>query len=84
MANTKPIMTLHTTMPCPKCNGRGRVPDPFLIGPALRAERKAARFGLREVARELTISAPYLHDLEHGRRAWTQELIDRYRQIISQ
>ena len=80
MAKPKPIGTLR----CPKCAGRGLVPDPFVIGVALRAERKAARFGLREVARELTISAPYLHDLEHGRRAWTQELIDRYRTIITQ
>lgn len=58
--------------------------DARSVGQTLRAERKRARFGLREVAREMAISAPYLHDLEHGRRAWTQELIDRYRQIISQ
>jgi hypothetical protein len=71
------------TMLCPECKGRGIIPDRS-VGLVLRAERKRARFGLRDVARELTISAPYLHDLEHGRRAWTQELIDRYRQIISQ
>ena len=71
-------------MLCPKCSGKGRVPDFYSIGPVLRAERKAARFGLREVAREMAISAPYLHDLEHGRRVWTQDMIDRYRQIISQ
>ena len=58
--------------------------DARSVGQALRAERKAARFGLREVARQMGISAPYLHDLEHGRRAWTEEMIDRYRQIISQ
>lgn len=72
------------TILCPKCHGKGRLIDPFGIGPVLRAERKRARFGLREVARELAISAPYLHDLEHGRRAWTQEFIDRYRTVISQ
>ena len=72
------------TILCPKCHGKGRTIDPFAIGAVLRAERKIARFGLREVAREMAISAPYLHDLEHGRRAWTQDMIDRYRQIISQ
>lgn len=47
-------------------------PDHTKIGLTLRLLRVKRNLSLREVARRMKLSAPYLSDLELGRRAWTQ------------
>ena len=46
------------------------VPDHAAIGAAARSRREASGKSLRQVARELGISAPFLSDLERGKRNW--------------
>ncbi len=43
-------------------------------GKAARALRLKHGLSLRETARAMGISAPYLCDLEHGRRNWNKKL----------
>jgi len=64
---------------CPRCGGDGVVPKPELM----RGKRKKARRGLNETAKKMKISGAYLCDLEHGRRAWSQDLIERFNNAIT-
>lgn len=48
------------------------VSDHAATGARLRKRREKAKLSLREVARRMSLSAPYLSDLELGRRAWTE------------
>lgn len=68
--------------PCPKCGGTGKIQDDVLVGKALRKERTEAGLNLREIARRMELSAPYVSDLELGRRIWRGELITRYRKAL--
>lgn len=45
-------------------------------GAALRRERVAAGIALRAMARQLGVSAPYLSDIELGRR-WSADVVYR-------
>lgn len=47
-------------------------PDQAQIGKMMRGSREGQNVSLREVARRMKLSAPYLSDLELGRRGWTQ------------
>jgi transcriptional regulator with XRE-family HTH domain len=38
---------------------------------------------LREIAREMKVSAPYLCDLELGRRGWSEDLRLRFKRAVS-
>ena len=71
-------MTKRDTLPCPRCNGTGRLPDDRVMGAAMRKRRERAGLSLRELARRLKLSAPYLSDLEVGRRHWNAKNIKRY------
>jgi transcriptional regulator with XRE-family HTH domain len=51
-------------------------------GRRLRALRKAANKGLREVAAIIGYSPAYLSDLELGRRQWNEYLIERFKQAV--
>lgn len=77
---------MHTvnlpTIACAHCDGTGQVPDSRKIGIQLRSARKKHRVGLREIARRLELSSGYLHDLEHGRRNWTEEMIRNYQAAL--
>jgi len=37
---------------------------------------------LRQMATCLDFSVSYIHDLEHGQRAWTWLLIERYKKAV--
>lgn len=67
---------------CPKCNGSGKILDSGLVGETLREQRKSARLSLRLVAGRMNISAPYLNDLELGRRNWSEVLIKSFRNAL--
>lgn len=72
------MMSMADYKLCPNCGGDGVVPK----GGSLRLERKQARRGLRETAIRMGISAPYLCDLELGRRDWNSGLVEKFRKAI--
>lgn len=47
-------------------------------GMRMRELRNSRQISLRSVATEMGYSAPYVGDLELGRRHWTKELARRY------
>ena len=60
------------------------VPNPLLApGWKLRERRQRHGVTLRALARAMRISAPYLHDLEHGRRTINPTLRGRYRAALA-
>ena len=67
---------------CPRCNGTGEIPDDRVIGSQLRKLREDAGLSLREVARRLNYSAAHVSDLELGRRGWSEQRIQAYKQAI--
>lgn len=46
-------------------------------GSIMRRERMSAKLSLRELARRMKISAPYLSDMEHGKRRYSIEMAKR-------
>ena len=48
----------------------------------MRALRKAAGKGLRQIAGAMDFSPAYVSDLELGRRGWSEELIERYKKAV--
>lgn len=52
--------------------------DHIATGAALRERRKAAGVSMREMARRMGLSAPYVGDLELGRRAWTADRVANF------
>ncbi len=47
--------------------------DHKATGEKARLYRKAKRFSLRQVAKEMKLSPPFLSDLERGNRNWTHD-----------
>ncbi len=58
-----------------------RIPPPEL-GPLLRAARLRAGLGLRETARRVEISHPYLLRLESGERCPSQAIADALAEVL--
>jgi predicted transcriptional regulator len=58
------------------------VPDQKAVGFEMRRIRMHFGISLRAVARELTISAAYLSDLELGKRYWAQYLKLRFMDAV--
>lgn len=56
--------------------------DHVATGERMRKCRCEAKISLREMARRLGYSAPFLSDLELGRRNWSQEIAGKYAAII--
>lgn len=73
---------LKGTKECPHCDGTGRVLDEKAVGALMRTVRKAKGVSLREAARRLHWSAPYICDLEYGRRGWTTDKQNKYLKAI--
>jgi len=59
-----------------------RVTDNVATGMLAREIRERHQVSLRAVARELNLSAPYVSDLELGRRGWTEERCEQYRTAL--
>ncbi len=55
------------------------VPDHAKQGKQCRAWRKERKLTLRQVADIMGLGKTYVHDLEHGRRNWTPELVEDYK-----
>jgi len=75
-------MKVDMTMTCPKCDGTGSVLDPRLQGQQMRSLRVKKQISLREIAKRTGLSAPYISDLERGRRDFNTDLIQRYKQAL--
>lgn len=71
------------TKPCRYCNGTGKETDQAALGKQMRKLREACGRSLRDVARGLGVSAPYLSDLELGERNWSEEKIEQFRQELN-
>lgn len=56
--------------------------DPRAQGLEMRQMREKKRVSLRDMAKRLDISAPYLSDLELGRRGWNTDLMERYKNAL--
>lgn len=68
--------------PCRKCGGTGKEIDPAGVGLIMRKSRIKANVSLRDMAKRMDISAPYLSDLELGRRDWTEEKIALFKKAL--
>ncbi len=64
------------TEPCPHCDGAGT--RLFVSGAAMEAHRKALGRSLRYTAGQIGVTAPYLHDVEYGRRRATDRVVNGY------
>ena len=67
---------------CPRCGGAGWLPDDKATGKRMRAMREAKGLSGREVARRMGMSAPYICDLELGKRFWNTKVTERYLKAI--
>lgn len=56
--------------------------DHETTGQLFRQARQKAKLSLREMARRLKLSAPFVSDLELGRRNWTEALAERFTDIL--
>jgi len=57
---------------CPHCKGTGKIRSSASAGFVIRAVRDAKGWTLRRLAKAIGVSAPYLCDVEHGRRGIAQ------------
>ena len=69
---------MFKTRECNRCNGSGKILDPLDVGAKMRTFRIGKGLSMTEMARQLSFSVPYIRDLEFGRRAWNQQLIEKY------
>jgi predicted transcriptional regulator len=56
--------------------------DNAAVGAELRRRREAVKASLRSVADTMGVSAPYISDLELGRRAWNEAKITAYEMAL--
>ena len=59
-----------------------KVVDNEATGSLMRTARIKTGLSLREMARRLKQSPPYVSDLELGRRKWTQAKVDKWAEIL--
>jgi transcriptional regulator with XRE-family HTH domain len=66
--------------PCPYCGGSGI--KEFFDGNELRKMRQLYGVSLRQMAKRLKYSAPYLSDVEAGKRNVTNRIAAEYRRYF--
>lgn len=71
------------TAECSHCDGTGKQVDHAAIGKVMRELRRKKGISLTEFSHLMNFSIPYLSDLELGKRNWTPQRIDRYREALS-
>lgn len=67
---------------CPYCHGSGT--DPRMAPADLVALIKSAGISQRELARRMEVSASYVNDMKHGRRAIGPDIAKRIRRALGQ
>jgi transcriptional regulator with XRE-family HTH domain len=65
--------------PCPTCG----TPRTVVNGLWLRERRIKAGYSLRDFAKRVGVSAPYISDIEHNRRRCLPAMRDAYENIAS-
>lgn len=79
------IQTHNSKMPltfsafCPTCRGSGEVLKPNLK--AMRAKREKLGLSVRKLAKRLKLSAPFLSDVELGRRPCPAHVLKSYQRL---
>ena len=63
---------------CTRCNGCGLENDYVAFGEQMAKKRQNAGLTLKQVSSRLRYSISYISDLEHGRKAWSEEMIANY------
>ena len=71
-------------MGCKSCNGTGREIDQAALGESYRKMREKTGMSLRDMAKALGFTPPYVSDVERGRRAWSAKLEAAYRAALKQ
>ena len=56
--------------------------DQLAIGHCMRLQREADGVSLRALSRQMKLSAPYVSDLERGRRNWSPITMANYRHSL--
>lgn len=69
---------------CPKCNGKGKIPDLAFVGTRMRKIRERSRISVRSLATQMGISRTHLSDLETCKRNWTDKLTADFHAGIEQ
>lgn len=59
-----------------------RVTDNAATGQLMREARQRAGLSVREMARRLGQSAPFVSDLELGRRGWNDKRIEQWAKVL--
>lgn len=67
---------------CPKCKGKGTLPEKHSQGCQFQSWRKKSGLSLAEAARKMGISEGHLCKLENGQREWTQENVRMAEQVF--
>lgn len=70
---------MNKTKSCHCCQGSGTELDHGQVGAELRLLRESRNLSLDDVSVKMKLSAPYLSDLERGRRNWTEDKIARFK-----
>lgn len=68
-------LTIGEKLGCEFCRGEA---DHKAIGLRMTLEREKMGMAQAELGREMNLSPTYICDLEHGRRNWTPQMIERY------
>ena len=69
-------------MPLKLITKKALIVDHVATGMAVNQFRHSHRVGLRDMAARCRLSPGYLCDLEHGRKHWTRDLIDRVKSAL--
>ena len=69
----------HYIVECQHCGGAGRLS--VVCHESIRKRRKAAGISLREMARRTGFTAPYISDVERGRRTCTGKIEKAYKAL---
>lgn len=56
--------------------------DHIKTGASVRQLRKRKKVSLRNLAIQMGVSAPFLSDLELGRRSWTEERFNQAQRLL--
>lgn len=74
-----PVNIFIVNRKCQKCQGSGKVEEVNV--PMLRKAREKRGMSLRAMAEKIGVSAPYISDVELGRRACPRYVLEAYQSL---
>ena len=78
-SNHKPSSNLLISSVCARCKGTGKFMLPDRI--AMRRLRKSKGLSVRAMAKRLKVSAPFVSDVELGRRGGPAHVLQAYQKL---